>query len=353
MRQETITDQIKQKKFQKVRHQFTELFCCIVIPVFLIFVIPFYWMQKRGFFQGEQSRFLILLCVGAACLLLAFCAAYFLMNMIFRPLERLNAASLQIAKGDYSVRVNYDGRVEEIDNTIKNFNFMAQELNSVEMMRNDFIGNISHEFKTPLTSITGYATLLQDADLSEEERQIYIEKLFFNVEKLNDLTGNILALSRLENQSILSQPVSFRLDEQIREAIVVLEPKWSEKNTQLNIDLEEICYVGQKTLLFHVWQNLIGNAIKFTEQDGRVSISLAKISGELSVQISDDGVGMDEQTQAHIFEKFYQGDTSRRSHGNGLGLALCKEILDRCGGSVAVHSEIGSGTTFTVTLPEK
>lgn len=352
MRQNVMIDNMKRRKFKKVRHQFTKLFCCIVSPFFLAFVIPFYWLQKRGLFQGEQSNLFILLCVGLTCLLLAFGAAYFLMNMIFQPLERLNAASLRIAKGDYSVRVGYNGRVEEIDNTIKNFNFMAQELNSVEMMRNDFIGNISHEFKTPLMSITGYATLLQDEDLSEEERQSYIQKMFLNVEKLNDLTGNILALSKLENQSTLPKPVPFRLDEQIREAIVVLEPKWSEKNTQLNIDLEEICYVGQKALLFHVWQNLIGNAIKFTEQNGRVSISLTKINGELFVQISDDGIGMDKQTQAHIFEKFYQGDTSRRSHGNGLGLALCKEILDHCGGSIEIRSKLGSGTTFTVTIPE-
>ncbi|MCD8356292.1 MAG: HAMP domain-containing histidine kinase [Clostridia bacterium] len=310
-------------------------------------------MQKYNILQSlEQSTFLFSITLGILCLLLAFGTSFFLMNMIFRPLETLNKASLQVARGDYSVRLSYDGKVEEIENTIQNFNFMIQELNSVEMMRNDFIANISHEFKTPLASITGYATLLQDTDLSEEERQAYIHKLFLNVEKLNDLTQNILTLSRLENQSTLPAPVFFRLDEQIREAIVVLEPKWSKKDTVLNIDLEEIQYTGQKLLLFHVWQNVIGNAIKFTEQGGRVDVSLNRTDGKLFVQISDDGIGMDEQTQAHIFEKFYQGDTSRRSHGNGLGLAMCKEILKRCEGSISVKSKPGKGSVFTIQLSE-
>lgn len=353
MKEKTHFNDEERKQYWKVRRHFSGLFFCIVFPFFFVFLIVLHFMQKYNILQSlEQSTFLFSITLGILCLLLAFGTSFFLMNMIFRPLETLNKASLQVARGDYSVRLSYDGKVEEIENTIQNFNFMIQELNSVEMMRNDFIANISHEFKTPLASITGYATLLQDTDLSEEERQAYIHKLFLNVEKLNDLTQNILTLSRLENQSTLPAPVFFRLDEQIREAIVVLEPKWSKKDTVLNIDLEEIQYTGQKLLLFHVWQNVIGNAIKFTEQGGRVDVSLNRTDGKLFVQISDDGIGMDEQTQAHIFEKFYQGDTSRRSHGNGLGLAMCKEILKRCEGSISVKSKPGKGSVFTIQLSE-
>ncbi|MDO5785034.1 MAG: HAMP domain-containing sensor histidine kinase [Eubacteriales bacterium] len=354
MKQLTASALEESRKNRKLRQQFTGLYFFIVFPFFFVFLTIFYVLQKYNILQSrQQNTFFFSIALALLCILLAFCAAYFLMVMIFRPMEKLNEASLQIAKGDYSVRLHYDGKIEEIENTVNNFNFMVQELNSVEMMRNDFIGNISHEFKTPLAAITGYATLLQDGELSQEERQAYIQKMFLSVEKLNDLTENILTLSRLENQSTLPAPVKFRLDEQIREAIVVLEPKWSEKDTVFNIDLEELYYTGQKTLLFHVWQNVIGNAIKFTGHEGRVDVSLFRKNDGLFVRISDNGMGMDGQTQAHIFEKFYQGDTSHRSQGNGLGLAMCKEILNRCGGMITVDSKLGEGAVFTIQLAEQ
>lgn len=354
MKQITASALEENRKTRKLRQQFTGLYFFIVFPFFFVSMTVCYVLQKHNILQSrQQNTFFFSIALALLCMLLAFCASYFVMVTIFRPMEKLNEASLQIANGDYSIRLHYDGKIEEIENTINNFNFMVQELNSVEMMRNDFIGNISHEFKTPLAAITGYATLLQDVDLSAEERQTYIQKLFLSVEKLNDLTENILTLSRLENQSALPAPVQFRLDEQIREAIVVLEPKWNEKNTIFNIDLEELYYTGQKTMLFHVWQNVIGNAIKFSDPGGEVSVSLFRKENGLFVQISDNGIGMDERTQIHIFEKFYQGDTSHRSQGNGLGLAMCKEILNRCSGSITVDSKPGEGTVFTIQLSEQ
>lgn len=274
------------------------------------------------------------------------------MNMIFEPMEKLSEASKEVAKGNYNTQLKYDGYIEQLESTFHNFNFMVRELNSVEIMRNDFIANVSHEFKTPLSSISGYATLLQDPELSEKERNEYIQMIRFNIDKLNDLTGNILQLSKLENQNTMNDPVTYRLDEQIREAIVLLEPKWNQKQISLEIDLPDVSYTGQQALLFQVWMNLISNAIKFSDQKGAITIKLKSIQSEISVLISDNGIGMSEDTISHIFEKFYQCDTSRQSQGNGLGLPLCKKILDKCGGKIYVSSELGKGSTFMVILPK-
>jgi len=287
------------------------------------------------------------------CMMISAVAHYWVTSKMFRPLERLSEGSKVIAKGDFSFQLQYNGAIVELKTTIDNFNQMVRELGSVEMMRNDFIANVSHEFKTPLSSINGYVTLIQDSDLSEEERNEYVQKIFFNIEKLNDLTANILRLSKLENQQYMDDPVCFQLDEQIREAVVMLEPKWNRKNIELDIELEEVSFCGQQQLLLQVWMNLIGNAIKFSEQNGKIGIRLRKMSKSIEVEIRDAGIGMDEHTISRIFDKFYQGDTSRRGQGNGLGLAICKEILDRCGGEIRVHSELMKGTTFFVRLSDR
>lgn len=284
------------------------------------------------------------------CIVLSTIFSSFMIIKVLNPLNQLGKAIQKISKGNYNVKLDYNGKIEEFQDIFKKFNNMAKELNSVEMIRNDFIANVSHEFKTPLSSVTGYITLLQDSELTEEERREYIQKVLFNIEKLNDLIDNILRISKIENQTYLDPPIPFRLDEQIREAIVVLEPKWSKKHIELDIDLPEVEYFGQKSLLFQVWVNLIGNAIKFSDDGGCVSISLKRNDSFFSVFISDDGIGMTQETMEHIFEKFYQGDTSRQAQGNGLGLALCKEILNRCGGKIYVTSEPGKGSVFVVQL---
>jgi len=303
--------------------------------------------------------------ISTVCLLAAFLLAYYMLHELFRTIDRLDQATRLVARGDYTVQLESDTMIAEIQDMEESFNQMVQELNSVEMLRQNFIADVSHEFRTPLSSITGYITLLQDPELSEEERTEYTKMAIFNAEKLNDLTDNILRISRLENQTSLPDPVSYRLDEQIREAMVLLEPKWSAKNIQLDINLAEIQYTGQKDLLFQVWLNLIGNAIKFSEEGGLIHLQLYRQPGNaadditrnavggkdtICVSVRDEGIGMEPETRARIFEKFYQGDTSRRSQGNGLGLALCREIINRCEGRIQVESQPGSGSTFTVYL---
>lgn len=289
------------------------------------------------------------ICIFA--LILTVATTGVILKKILSPISQLSDASKEVAKGNYDVSIEYNGSVVELERAIDNFNKMAKEINSVEMIRNDFIANVSHEFKTPLSSIMGYVTLLQDSDLSSEEKEEYIQKIFFNIDKLNDLTENILRISKLENQNYPITKKCYRLDEQIREAIVILEPKWNKKNIEFDINMAEVMYNGPKALLFQVWMNIISNAIKFSNHGGNISISLKEKQECIRAFISDEGIGMDEDTVNHAFDKFFQGDTSRKMEGNGLGLALCKEIVDNCGGKIYLSSELEQGSTFMVELP--
>lgn len=341
----------KQIRHTRMRTQFAATFFGIIILFMGTLFALSYGLSLLGVSAAVlHNPIHALLAVVALSFLLATVMFYFIVHKVFKPLEQMTKASKQVAKGNYTVQVSYDGKVEELSHMFHNFNRMVQELNSVEMIRNDFTANVSHEFRTPLSSITGYVTLLQDPELTEEERKEYIQKIFFNIEKLGDLTENILRLSKLEHQAYLEPPVTYRLDEQIREAIVLLEPKWGRKGIGFDLDLPEITYTGQQALLFQVWMNLLSNAIKFSQQEGTVTVRLKEQEDSFEVLFSDDGIGMSKETMTHIFDKFYQGDTSHRSQGNGLGLALCKEIIDRCDGKIYVTSQPGHGSVFMVRL---
>lgn len=342
------------KKRMKMRTRFA---CRFFWLIFTYYAVVYLFLRLLEYFgvplQSLKAPAMATIIISLLCIILSFFASCSSMRLFFLPLAKLSQGAKEIAKGNFKVQISYQGNIEELQNTIDNFNFMAQELNSVEILRNNFVANISHEFKTPLSSISGYVTLLQDEELTREERDLYIQRTMLNIEKLNTLTENILRLSKLENQNHLDAPETYRLDEQIREAVVFLEPKWSKKEIALDIDLQEISYTGQQALLFQVWVNFIGNAIKFSEQQGEISIRLYQDHDLIKGIISDDGIGMSEETMRHIFDKFYQGDSSRKSQGSGLGLALCKEILDKCGGAVRVSSTPGKGSVFMVTLWQK
>lgn len=340
------------RKYFFVRQRFFLYFFAIIILFCALtgFLIHFLHRETGLSFATFKNPALFLWCVCVLCFILSYLVSFFLMDAVFTPMEELSDASKKVAAGDYGTKLSYNGHITEIASVFENFNLMTQELNSVELMRNDFIANVSHEFKTPLSSINGYMTLLQDTDLPEEERQEYARRIFFNIEKLNDLTGNILQLSKLEHQKLALSTSSYRLDEQIREALVLLEPKWNAKQIILNIEMEDVTYAGPQSLLFQVWTNLLGNAIKFSDLGGTIRIKLSQTDNEIRALVSDNGIGMTDETMSHIFDKFYQGDSSRKEQGNGLGLALCKEILNRCDGKIYVDSSPGNGATFLVVL---
>ena len=299
------------------------------------------------------SPFTFILWIYCVSIIISSVITIFVGKWILLPFLKISHASRQIAKGNFDVRLDADSRILEVQRTFANFNSMAQELGAIETLRNDFVANVSHEFKTPLNAIQGYATLLQDRTLTEDEEQEYVDKILFNTNRLSELAGSILMLSKVENQTIPGEMQRYKLDEQIRQSLVMLEPKWSEKDIDLDIELDEVCITNCESLLMQVWLNIIGNAIKFSQTGGRISVRLTNGRDGIVVTVRDEGVGMSGETMKHIFEKFYQGDTSRKSEGSGIGLALVKKILDLCGGQISVTSAEGEGSTFRRLLPEK
>ena len=228
---------------------------------------------------------------------------------------------------------------------------MAKELKSIEILRNDFISDISHEFRTPLTSIEGYTKLLRDC--SEEERRGYVDIIIEDTKRLSILTTNILTLNRVDNQNISTPMEDFVMDEQIRRAILLLENKWVEKEIGLEIDLENIQYRGNPGLMYQIWINLIDNAIKFSPKGGTIEIRLYEEFGNIIFSIKDNGTGISKEDQKKIFEKFYKGDKSRNTDGNGLGLSIVKRIIEIHHGEILLESSINVGTSIMVKLSKQ
>ena len=274
--------------------------------------------------------------------------------MVDRPTKRIVSAGEKITSGDFSVRIEPFGdnyAYESFNSIIDCFNKMAQELGSVETLRTDFIANVSHELKTPLAVIQNYGTMLQASDLPDEKRVEYAKGITDNSRRLAGLITNILKLNKLENQQIFPVSERFDLSEQLCESLLQFEEIWEKKSIDIETEIEDSVYINSDSeLLSLVWNNLLSNAFKFTENGGAVSVKLTVDDDYATVKISDTGCGISSETGKHIFEKFYQGDTSHAMQGNGLGLALVKRVVDIMQGEIAVESEIGKGTVFTVRL---
>ena len=272
--------------------------------------------------------------------------------MIECPLKEILKATEKIASGDFSVRLEPKhpyGSYDEYDLIKEYLNIMAADLSKSEILKSDFISNVSHEIKTPVAVIKNYSVLLEK-ESDPEKRAQYRRELVRASNRLSNLVGNILKLNKLENQELIVEKKAFRLDGALEEAIVAFESQIEKKELELECDLEEISIVSSESHLEIVWNNLISNAIKFTEKGGKIGVSCKWVDGMATVEISDTGCGIDAETGKHIFDKFYQGDTSHSGEGNGLGLALVKRVIDTLGGEISVKSELGKGTTFTVRL---
>lgn len=288
--------------------------------------------------------------INVFSLIVAVVATNFMSKAVFDPIEELREGMQKVADGDFGVRLESNSRSAEMQEVIAGFNMMAQELESTEILQTDFVSNVSHEFKTPINAIEGYTTLLQGCEALDEEQQEYVEKILFNTNRLSTLVSNILLLSKIENQSIQTHQEWYGLDEQIRESIVALERAWDEKNIEVDVELDDVEYYGNENMMYHVWINLIGNAIKFSPQGGVVKIRLRKTDDRVLFTVEDEGPGLSEEAQKHMFDKFYQEDSSHKQEGNGLGLALVKRILSVVEGSVTAENIEGGGCRFTVTL---
>jgi len=270
-----------------------------------------------------------------------------------RPVRQITEAAEKIMQGDFSVRIPpiHGAGTDGFNQIRKAINKMAEELSGTETLRTDFIANVSHELKTPLAVMDNYATMLQQPGITEEEKNEYAKAISDAARKLAQLITNILKLNKLENQQIFPQPQEFDLGEQLCEALLQFEDAWEAKNLEIETDIEDDVRIkSDPELLSLVWNNLISNAVKFTPDGGAIGVSLKAADHVVIVQICDTGCGMKPETGIHIFEKFYQGDTSHATQGNGLGLALVKRVVDILNGEIGVQSVYGEGSTFTVKL---
>ena len=284
-------------------------------------------------------------------IIIASTMTVFLMRHMLRPMEKLTKAAQEVTNGNFDVRVSESGRPDEIGRLERNFNKMIKELKGNLYLRKDFINSISHEFRTPLAAIAAYSKLLKSKSITDEERVEYADIILKESTRLTGLTSSILRLTKLEGQAIPENTREFSLDEQLRQVIMLMETEWSRKNIEMDIDMDECRICTEEELLRQVWQNLISNAVKFTGEGGTIRIILRHMDKGIIVRVTDNGIGMAEETMQKVFDQFYQGEPLSHGEGNGLGLTIVKKILDICGGKISVASKKGEGSTFTVELP--
>lgn len=304
-----------------------------------------------GFTNTNISWLLMAVFIFLTSLFLATGLALFVDHRILRPIVAFGKATKMVAEGDFSVRMEESSPIKGILEVSKNFNIMVTELAGIETLRNDFITNVSHEFKTPLSAIEGYATLLQSPNLSEEEKLDYSSLLINSSKQLSKLVDNILKLSKLETQEVMQDKIDFRLDEQIRKTVLLFEKDWVEKEIMFDLDLPILEYHGNPDIIRQIWTNIIGNAIKYSNNGSNISVTIKQSTNFVNVCVTDEGIGMDSTTKKHLFEKFYQGDTTRKSEGNGLGLAIVNRIVKLLSGEILIESELDVGTKIIVSLP--
>lgn len=329
------------------------VFIILFVSSFFISVCTFL-LESIGLLNRFRSSFpvIILSMLGASVIVGTFIAVI-ISKYFLRPINTLSSAMKRVASGDFSIKLNEDVTMNFVRQLNSDFNHMVHELGAVETLRNDFVSNVSHEFKTPLAAIEGYAVLLQDENLSAELQREYTERILFGSRRLSTLVANILAISKLDNETIPLPHAVYRIDEQIRRNILSLEPKWSSKSIEFELNMENTELDGIETLMNHVFINLFDNAIKFSPENGTIYVSLLKNDNELNFSIANSGPTISDETMKHLFEKFYQGDTSHKSEGNGLGLTLVKKIVNLHGGSISVKNTSDGLVEFNVIIPNK
>lgn len=273
-----------------------------------------------------------------------------------RPMKRMSKVTKQVAEGDFSGRMEVlhnPDKLDYLDVMLMDFNTMVEELGSIEILKNDFISNVSHEIKTPVAVIQNYVTLLQDESLTSEKRREYSDIIFHASDQLTELVSNILRLSKLDNQAIVPTPQPYDICRQLSDCVMSFADRLEEKELEFTADIEDKAFVlADESMIEIIWNNLLSNAIKFTDLRGKITMTQFTRDDGIWVCIADTGCGMDEQTIRHIFDKFYQGDTSHSQEGYGLGLALVARILDLNNGEITVTSSPGKGSAFTVHLQQ-
>lgn len=291
--------------------------------------------------------------MGICCLLLSLTVGVIKRHYYGKPIQIISKAARNVANGNFDIQIKpirKDGKKDEIEILIEDFNKMAIELQSTELFKNDFISNVSHEIKTPISIIQSYTKSLDNSELSEKEKKQIISVILMATDNLNSMVTNMLKLNKLENQGILPVAEEYQLGEQLRNCSLYFIKEWEEKKINFNIDVIDVKINYDPTLLELVWNNLISNAIKFTDEEGSVSVTSYRDRNFIYISIADSGCGIKKSDIKKIFDKFYQADLSRATNGNGLGLSLAKKVLDVVNGKIFIESEFNNGSIFTVKL---
>lgn len=350
---------------QKVRQQrfaltllFTGMVLCFILATLLVVAgvlfVVIEWNVFGGLIQTELSAGDVIGIFVLSAFLVGSVMTYFLSKIPLKPVNTLINQMNRLSAGDYKARIDFGelwGKHPSIAELTDSFNQMAKELQSTEMLRSDFVNNFSHEFKTPIVSISGFTKLLRKGNLTEEQKEEYLQIIEEESLRLSQMATNVLSLTKIENQAILTDVTRFNLSEQLRSCILLLNGKWEKKGIEFILDFDEYDVDANEELLKQVWINLIDNAVKFSPENGMIELELEETEDELSVAVINSGAEIPPEQQKKIFNKFYQGDESHATEGNGIGLAIVKRVAELHNGSVAVQSEKGV-TKFTVTLPK-
>lgn len=330
------------------------VFLVLVITVSIVFAIT-YLLIQCGLIKispENPSAFpFLLLCFAIASVGVGTLVSFFLSRVPLKPLNILIHGMNCLASGDYKARINL-GEYQPFKGVADSFNTLAQELGNTEMLRSDFINNLSHEFKTPIMSIYGFAQILNRKNISEQQKAEYMQIIEEESARLSSMATNVLNLTKVENQSILTDVTQFNLSEQLRSCLLILEKKWSKKNLEIAADFDEYTISANESLLKQVWINLLDNAVKFTPENGQITVKVSNRPAFLTVSIQNSGSEIDLKDRKYIFNKFYQGDTSHSSEGTGIGLAIAKKIVELHKGVIYAESN-DEQTVFSVELPNQ
>lgn len=348
------------KRDQKNIRKLTLIFSLIILAVLIVVLglssLAAYILFEAGIIKEDgMGTPQVILFMAITSVGMGTAISFVASKMILSPLNMVTSKLNSLANGNFGTRVDFDQIVSRVPSFLQLstvFNKLSEELQSTEMLRSDFINNFSHEFKTPIVSIAGFAKLLKKGNLTDEQRMLYLDAIEEESMRLSYMATNVLNLTKVENQTILTDVSSFNLSEQIRSCVLLLEPKWAKKNLNFQMEIDEYTINANEELLKQVWINLLDNAIKFSENEGNINIDVADVGNCLSVSITNFGVEISPVAQDKIFKKFYQEDLSHSTEGNGIGLAIVKKITDLHNGKISVKSE-NMAVTFTVVLPKK
>lgn len=348
----------KTKKTKSSRYIFSPI--TLTLGILIAWVIGIlcgigiqYALNAIGPFDTEVQYSLMILAFVLGSALIGFPIALLITRKGVEILDNVNETINKIAVCDFNTSLPPISKNEQISKAVENFNNMIKQLSSVSILKNDFISGFSHEFKTPIVSVKGFAELLSDADNLTAEQKEYVKIIIEESNRLSKLAENSMALAKLDSQTIIEKKQEFSLKDQIEDCVLLLDESFKEKSVDVEMNLEDVSVSTSPDLVKEIWINLLTNAIKYTNDSGKISISLQKQNDMAVVKIKDNGIGMDEEVKKHIFDKFFQVDNSHSQKGIGLGLSIVSRILELINGSIDCESELNKGTTMTVKIPIK